>query len=158
MISKPIVPRNIFIYAQEQKTLMAIDIVFPGWMMWRRLALAQDVPGYFDQVEMIKSFDFDTLVSGHVERSGTRADVELQSAFMKDLKVAAGAALQSTRAGDGMDPRDMTNRWAISDNYIDRVDIRCVNTLTPKWSDKLAGYDVFIWDQCYAMEQSLRID
>jgi hypothetical protein len=44
MISKPIVPRNIFIYAQEQKTLMAIDIVFPGWMMWRRLALAQDVP------------------------------------------------------------------------------------------------------------------
>ena len=22
----------------------------------------------------------------------------------------------------------------------------------------MAGYDVYIWDQCYAMEQSLRID
>ena len=43
-------------------------------------------------------------------------------------------------------------------NYIDRVVIRCVNELTPKWSGKLAGFDVFIWDQCYAMEQSLRID
>lgn len=36
--------------------------------------------------------------------------------------------------------------------------IQCVNALTPKWSIKLAGYDVYIGDQCYAMEQSLRID
>jgi hypothetical protein len=33
-----------------------------------------------------------------------------------------------------------------------------VNTPTPRWSGKLAGVDVFIWDQCYAMEQRLRID
>jgi len=33
-----------------------------------------------------------------------------------------------------------------------------VNTLAPKWSKKLAAFDVFIWDQCYAMEQSLRIE
>jgi hypothetical protein len=38
------------------------------------------------------------------------------------------------------------------------VAAQCVNTLTPKWSTKLAGYDVFIWDQCYSMEQTLRID
>ena len=30
--------------------------------------------------------------------------------------------------------------------------------LTPKWSTKLAAYDVYIWDQCFALEQSLRID
>jgi hypothetical protein len=30
--------------------------------------------------------------------------------------------------------------------------------MTPKWSAKMAAYDVYIWDQCYAMEQSLRID
>jgi hypothetical protein len=28
----------------------------------------------------------------------------------------------------------------------------------PKWQSKLAAFDVYIWDQCYAMEQSLRID
>jgi len=39
-----------------------------------------------------------------------------------------------------------------------RVVIQCVNELTPKRSSKLTGYDVYIWDQCYAMEQSLRID
>src|SRR5262245_48363237 len=42
-------PGNIFIYAPEQKTLMVVDVVFPGWMPFRRFALAQDVPGYFAQ-------------------------------------------------------------------------------------------------------------
>jgi glyoxylase-like metal-dependent hydrolase (beta-lactamase superfamily II) len=151
-------PGNIFIYAPEQKTLMVIDVVFPGWMMWRRFAVAHDIPGVFDQVEKIKTFDFETLVSGHVTRTGTRADVDLQSDFMNELKSAAGEALKATRVGEGVDTRDLSNPWAVYDNFIDRVVIQCVNALTPKWSQKLAGFDVYIWDQCYSMEQSLRID
>jgi len=151
-------PGNIFIYAPAQKTLMVVDVVFPGWMMWRRFAVSHDIPGFFDQVEKIKTFDFDTLVGGHVARTGTRTDVDLQSEFMRDLKAAAGVALKATRIGVGMDPRDMENVWAVFRDYIDRVVIQCVNELTPKWSGKLAAFDVFIWDQCYAMEQSLRID
>jgi hypothetical protein len=50
------------------------------------------------------------------------------------------------------------NPWAGFDNYIDRVAAQCVNTLTPKWSARLAAFDVFVWDQCYAREQSLRIE
>ena len=25
---------------------MVVDVIFPGWMMWRRFALAQDIPGF----------------------------------------------------------------------------------------------------------------
>ena len=151
-------PGNIFIGAPAQRTLMVVDIITPGWIPWRRLSLAQDVPGYFAQVEEIRHLSFDTLVSGHVARSGTKADVELQSDFINDLKNAAAHALSSTTPGEGMDPRDKTNPWALFDNYTDRVMVQCVNTLTPKWSTRLAAYDVFVWDQCYAMEQSLRGD
>jgi glyoxylase-like metal-dependent hydrolase (beta-lactamase superfamily II) len=151
-------PGNIYIYAPEQKTLMVVDVIYPGWMMWRRLALAQDIPGLFRQVEEIKTFDFDKLVAGHVARVGTMADVEQQSDFMNDLKAAAGTALGATEVGIDSAPEDLSNPWAVYDSYIDRVAISCVNTLTPKWRDKLAAFDVFIWDQCYAMEQSLRID
>lgn len=151
-------PGNIFIYAPAQKTLMVVDVVFPGWMPWRRLALAQNLAGYYDQVEQVLKFPFETVVGGHVERTGTRADVERQLAFMKDLKAAAGEALRTTKPGEGLDPKDRDNPWAVFDNYIDRVACDCVNRLTPTWSTKLGGYDVFIWDQCYAMEQSLRID
>ena len=151
-------PGNIFIYAPAQRTLMVVDVVFSGWMPWRRFALAQDVPGYFAQVQEINKMDWDVLVSGHVQRTGTHADVALQLAFMNDLRQAARKALKSTKVGEGVSTADAANPWAIYGSYIDRVVIQCVNELTPKWSTKLAGYDVYIWDQCYAMEQSLRID
>ena len=38
------VPGNIFIYAPKQRTLMVVDVIFPGWMPWRRFAVAQDIP------------------------------------------------------------------------------------------------------------------
>lgn len=151
-------PGNIFIFAPEQKTLMVVDVIFPRWMPFRRFALAQDIPGYFAQVELIKSIDFDTLVSGHVSRIGSKADVELQSEFINDVKAAAGKALQTTRPGEELNQLDKGNPWAFFDSYIDRVALQCVNTLTPKWSNKLAAFDVFIWDQCYSMEQTLRIE
>jgi glyoxylase-like metal-dependent hydrolase (beta-lactamase superfamily II) len=151
-------PGNIFIYAPAQKTLMVVDVVFPGWMPWRRFALAQDIPAYFAQVEEINQLNWDVLVSGHVERTGTHPDVVLQLEFMYDLRNAARQALQSTKPAEGLDPVNLKNPWAVFDDYIDRVVIQCVNELTPKWSKKLAAYDVYIWDQCYAMEQSLRID
>jgi hypothetical protein len=102
--------------------------------------------------------DFDTLVSGHVTRTGTKADVALQLEFMTDLKTTVAAALESTKLGEQMDPGDLANPWAVYDNYIDRVVIKSVNALTPRWSKRLAGFDVYIWDQCYSMEQSLRIE
>jgi glyoxylase-like metal-dependent hydrolase (beta-lactamase superfamily II) len=151
-------PGNIFIHAPEQRTLMVVDVIFPGWMPWRRLALAQDVPGYFAQVEKIKSMDFDWLVSGHVARVGTRADVVVQHEFLQDLKAAAAKALGSTPLAEGMDARDKANPWAVFDHYIDRVAAQCVATLTPNWSQRLAAFDVYIWDQCFTMEQSLRLD
>jgi len=151
-------PGNIFIYAPEQRVLMVVDMVFPGWMPWRRFALAQDVPGYFAQVAEIDRVPFETLVGGHVSRVGTHADVKMQLEFMADVKAAAAAALKSTQPGVEMDAADTSNPWAVFDNYIDRVVIQCVNAVTPKWRSRLAGFDVYIWDQCYAMEQSLRID
>ena len=151
-------PGNIFISAPRQRTLMVVDVIFPGWMPWRRFAVAQDIPGYFRQVELINKLDWDILVSGHVARTGTHADVALQLEFMTDLKNAARKALATTKPGEDITVSYADNPWAIFDDYIDRVVIQCVNELTPKWSTKLAGFDVYIWDQCYAMEQSLRIE
>ena len=151
-------PGNIFIYAPEQRVLMVVDVVFPGWMPWRRFALAQDVPGYFHQVAEIDQVPFKIFVGGHVSRTGTHADVRTQLEFMSDVKSAAAKALRTTAVGEEMSLQDKANPWAVFDNYIDRVVVQCVNTVSPKWQSKLAGYDVYIWDQCYAMEQSLRID
>jgi glyoxylase-like metal-dependent hydrolase (beta-lactamase superfamily II) len=131
-------PGNIFIYAPAQKVLMAIDLVFPSWMMWRRFAIAHDVPGVFAQVDLIRKMDWQTIVGGHVTRTGTHADVEVQAEWMRDVRQAAAAALASTKPGEGMDPKDKANPWALFDNYIDRVATKCVNAVTPKWTTRLA--------------------
>jgi hypothetical protein len=89
---------------------------------------------------------------------GTKADVELYREFLGGLKTAAADSLNTTKFGVGLDPRDPANPWSGYDNYIDRVVVQCVNRLTPKWATKLAGYDVCIWDRCYAVRQSLQID
>jgi hypothetical protein len=78
--------------------------------------------------------------------------------FITDLKNAAEHALACVTPGQGMDPRDRANPWALFYNYTDRVMVQCVNTLSPHWSTRLAAFDALIWDQCYAMEQSLRGD
>src|SRR3954464_615220 len=100
------VPGNIFIYAPKQRTLMVVDLVFPGWMPWRRFAVAQDISAYFQQVKEISQWDFDTLVGGHVARTGTHADVMTQLAFMDDLKAAAERALKATTPGVALNATD----------------------------------------------------
>lgn len=151
-------PGNIFIHAPEQRVLMVVDVVFPGWMPWRRFALAQDIPGHITQVKAIGAMRWDVLVGGHVARTGTHEDVTQQVAFNEDLRQAAATALATTTFGAGLNPVDAGNPWAGFDHYIDRVAAQCVRTLAPKWSRRLAAFDVFVWDQCYAMEQSLRIE
>lgn len=151
-------PGNIFIYAPQQRVLMVVDVVFPGWMPWRRFAVAHDVPGYFEQVELIRKLPWLTLVGGHVARTGTHADVDAQVEFNKEIRQAVARGLVTTLPRSGMNPRDVGNPWAVYDDYIDRVALNCVTAIAPKWSRRLAAFDVFIWDQCYAMEQSLRID
>jgi hypothetical protein len=83
-------------------------------MPWPRFGDAQDVEGYFAQVEEIKRLDFDTPVSGHVPRTGTKADVDLQVEFMNDLKTTVADALKTTSPAKGMDPSDLANPWAMS--------------------------------------------
>jgi len=151
-------PGNIFIYAPEQKTLMAVDLVFPGWMPFRRFAVAHDLPAWMAQVELIATLPFDKLVAGHVARLGTRVDVLTQIEFDNDVKRAAAAALKGVPFVEGINPADAGNPWALTDDYTARVAGHCVSELMPKWSSRLGGFDTFVWDQCYAMEQSLRVD
>ncbi|MCW6530776.1 MBL fold metallo-hydrolase [Sphingomonas sp. MMSM20] len=151
-------PGNIQIYAPAQKTLMYVDVVFPGWIPFRRFGVAQDVPGYFQQVRDLDRHPFEKLVGGHVNRIGTHADVKLQIAFDDDIKAAVGAALKSQPFGAVPNSADAGNQWAVIADYTGRVARTCVATMTPRWKDRIAGFDTFIWDQCYAMEQSLRVD
>lgn len=151
-------PGNIYIYAPRQQVLMVVDVISPGWVPYRGLSLSRNIPGLFRQVDDILKMPFETLVGGHVARTGNRADVTIQSEFMRDLAAISTQSLGETRFGTVMDEHAIDNPWALADDYMDRATIQCVNAMTLKWAGRLAAFDAFIWDHCFAMEESIRAD
>ena len=49
---------NIFIYASKQKALMLVDVVYPGFMPYKNLGIAEDVPGYIEVHKKALAYEF----------------------------------------------------------------------------------------------------
>jgi glyoxylase-like metal-dependent hydrolase (beta-lactamase superfamily II) len=154
-------PGNIFIYAPNQKVLMLVDIVFPGWIPFPYLAIAKDTAGFINAHDIaLNNYDFDTLVGGHLTRLGTRNDVIVQKEFVSDLEKAAAQANQQVSFGEiakqvgGGQP----NPWLIFSKYIDVVNENCVNSMLPKWENRLGGAQQFMSTHCFTMTESGRVD
>jgi len=153
-------PGNLFIYAPNQKTLMLVDTVFPGWVPFAYLAIAGDVAGFIQAHNIaLNNYDFDTFVGGHLTRLGTRDDVVTQQEFVSDLGRAAAKANSEVQFGDIATQVGSTNdTWLLFSKYIDAVDENCVQTMLPKWENRLGGAEAFMPSHCFTMTESGRVD
>lgn len=152
-------PDNIFVYAPQHQTLMVVDVVFPGWVPFRNLAVSQDVPGWVSAHDTALAYDWTTLVSGHVGRLGTRSDVDLQRAYVHDLDAGARDAIAN------LDPTPFFqqyyssgNAWAIFKTYLDAATEQAAAPVIAKYLGTLGGADVFTYDNASTILESLRID
>jgi glyoxylase-like metal-dependent hydrolase (beta-lactamase superfamily II) len=149
---------NIFIYAPRQKVLMLVDVVYPGWMAYKNLGIAEDVPGYIQAHHDALSYDFDTLVAGHVNRLGTRQDVEVSLEFVNELKATVSNELQRLDFPAYLRAASSTkHRWDRHNDYEQTVVEHCYSQLLPKWNQKLAGTETYLKDNCWAMLESLAV-
>jgi glyoxylase-like metal-dependent hydrolase (beta-lactamase superfamily II) len=152
-------PGNIFIYAPNQKVLMLVDIIFPGWVPFVYLAIAKDTAGFIEAHDIaLNNYDFDTIVAGHLTRLGTRADVEVQKEFVLDLERAAAKANQNVSFMDIATKVGFDNPWLLYSEYINAVNNQCESEMIPKWESRLGGAEAFMSTHCFAMTQSGRVD
>jgi len=151
-------PGNIYVYAPKQKVLMKIDIVFPGWSPFKGLAIAEDTVGYLKAHDVILSYDFDKLVSGHWGRLATRNDVEVQKQYMQDIQANAGKALQTVDFYAIAGKVGYANTSLLFETYLDAVTQECAKLTEPKWIDKLGGVDIWTDDHCYKVIMATRVD
>jgi glyoxylase-like metal-dependent hydrolase (beta-lactamase superfamily II) len=149
---------NSFIYAPQQRVLMLVDVIFPGWVPFSNLALSAYIPGYLNVHEQALAYDFDHLVSGHVTRPGTPEDVRVQMEYLDDLRDTAEAALSSVDLPSTMASVDTGNAWAVFRAYLDAVAAQTTDELIPRWKDRLGGADVFTLPNAWAMAEALRLD
>ena len=151
-------PGNIYIYAPKQKVLMKVDIVFPGWTPFKGLAIAEDTVGFLKAHDVILSYDFDKLVSGHWGRLATRDDVETQKEYMQDIQTNAGKALQMVDFYAIAGEVGYANTALLFETYLSAVSQECANLTEPKWIDKLGGVDIWTKDHCYKVIMAIRVD
>jgi glyoxylase-like metal-dependent hydrolase (beta-lactamase superfamily II) len=150
-------PDNIFIYAPDHQTLMIVDVIFPGWVPFKNLAVSQDIPSWIRAQDIAMGYPWQTLVGGHLGRLGRRADGNLQIAYVADLLAGARATIAS------LDPtpffaRYGNNSWAIFKAYLDAAAAQVAGPVTAKYLGRLAAADVFTADNAYVMFESLRVD
>ena len=152
-------PGNIFIYAPDYTTLMVVDVLFPGWVPFKNLAVSQDIPDWVKAQSIAMDYPWHTLVGGHLGRLGTRADGELQIQYMNDLDASTRAAITS------VDPTPcfakygaQGNAWAIFKTFLDAVAQTAAAPVTAKYTGLLAAADVFTVDNAWTLLESLRID
>ena len=143
-------PDTIFIWAPEQQTLMLVDVVFPGWVPWKQLAISQDIPGYIQAADVAMSYPWQTLVAGHLGRLGTRADADLHIAYVADLLAGSRTTINS------LDPTPFfkqygDNAWAIYKAYLDAASAQIAAPVTAKYLGKLAAADVFTVDNAFTV-------
>ena len=151
-------PDNIFIHAPDQQTLMLVDVIFPRWTPFKNLAVSQDIPDWIKAQDVAMSYPWQTLVAGHNGRLGTRADAELQIAYVADLLASARATMASLNPAP-LFKKYGNNSWAIIKVYFDEASAQTAAPVTAKYLGKLAAADVFTFDNAFAVfEFALRED
>jgi glyoxylase-like metal-dependent hydrolase (beta-lactamase superfamily II) len=151
-------PGNIFIYAPQQKVLMLVDVVFPGWVPFKDLAMAEDVSFFIDAHDKILEYDFETFVGGHLTRLGTLEDVEIQKEYIDDIQKNAATANQQVDFMAIGQEVGFENIWLVFQIYADTVTQQCTDDTVPDWIDRLGGVDLFTYDHCWKISESQRID
>ena len=153
-------PGNIFIYTPQQKVLMLVDIIFPGWIPFPYLAIAKDTAGFIEAHDIaLNNYDFNTIVAGHLTRLGTKADVGVQRELVMDLEKAADNANQNVSfSGIASQVGSFDNPWLLFSKYIDAINKQCEEVMLPKWESKLGGAEIFMSTHCFTMTESGRVD
>jgi len=151
-------PGNIFIYAPQQKVLMLVDVVFPGWVPFKDLAMAEDVPFFIYAHDKILEYDFETFIGGHLTRLGTPEDVQIQKEYFDDIQKNAALANQQVDFMEIGQKVGFENIWLVFQVYADTITQQCTDATLPNWIDRLGGADLFTYDHCWKISESQRID
>jgi glyoxylase-like metal-dependent hydrolase (beta-lactamase superfamily II) len=148
---------NILIYAPKQKTLMLVDVVYPGYMPYKNLGIAEDIPGYIAVQEKALKYSFSTFVGGHVTRLGDPRDVQLSLEFASDLHRTAASALDSLSLPDFAKTNSSRakDKWDLHNEYEKAVVDRCYSELLPRWQGRLADSPTYLRDNCWAMMEAV---
>jgi hypothetical protein len=127
----------------------------------RLLGVANDVGMYIDAHQRLLEMDWTHLVAGHLDRTGSRGDVETQIEYINDLIAASSNALAVTPLAETLSdipPQFLNNAWLVFSMYQRRVFDACYNEVVAKWGTRLGAADVYGRSHCEVMSTYVNIE
>ncbi|HXB49677.1 MAG TPA: hypothetical protein VNW50_18095, partial [Streptosporangiaceae bacterium] len=151
---------NLFIHFPEQKILTAIDSFTVKNAPFFRLLFSARVPAYFDAMDQMLEYDFQTVVSGHMALFGTPEDVQTNREYVHDLRACAAEALRMVDIAQAAAEAGVpdNNRQARLKVWMDAVVTRAAELMPASWDQHLGGTDIFLTDNLNTVAWSLNND
>jgi glyoxylase-like metal-dependent hydrolase (beta-lactamase superfamily II) len=158
-------PGNIFIYLPQQKVLGAIDIISAGWSVYNACDASENIRGWVEAHDWVLEYDFDAVVSGHVNRWGTRDDAVESRQYVQDMVAFSKEAMSQVDGSEFMNRLGFSNAWVLWENWMNELtNYATKKTLEKKtdngqtWAERLAGADVMTKYHVYAIIEALRLE
>ncbi|WP_405827951.1 MBL fold metallo-hydrolase [Streptomyces sp. NBC_01176] len=150
---------NLFIHLPELKLMGAMDSFTPKSAPFFRLYFSAHVPAYFDAMDQLLEYDYETIVTGHMALPGTPEDVATNREYIRDLRAAASEALRTVDMKEAAAAAKVpaNNKQAEIKVWMDAVTARAAE-LMPSWEKRLGGTDIFLSDNLNATAWSAFID
>ena len=125
---------NWLILLPQYKIAMLVDLFRPAESPYRAFGVTPDIDLYLETHDVLQTFDFTVLVSGHTELLATKKHVGTNQMFTQSIMDNAEIGLDSDT-----DPLEL-----------------CVSTSMSQWEGKLGNLDAFMADHCNAMIEYLQ--
>ncbi|MER5796118.1 MBL fold metallo-hydrolase [Streptomyces sp. NPDC001980] len=150
---------NLFIHLPELKLMGAMDSFSPKSAPFFRLYFSAHVPAYYDAMDQLLEYDYETIVTGHMALPGTPEDVATNREYIRDLRAAATEALRTVDLKEAATAAKVpaNNKQAEIKVWMDAVTARAAE-LMPSWEQRLGGTDIFLADNLNATAWSVFID
>ena len=139
-------PITHVIYSHEHTDHIGAAHLFPR---------AEDVQGYVEAHRQALAYDFDVLVAGHVNRLGSRRDVEVSAEFAEDLRKVAAEELRRLDFPTYVRSYPVADKWDLHNEYEKALVARCTARLLPRWKDRLIDGATYLPDNCWTMIEAL---
>jgi len=140
---------DLFIYLPDDRFLMAIDTLAPGYVPFMDFDLSSNFHRYLKVFDEILEYDFDVFVGGHLTHLGGRRDVELTKEYALDVyrttkRVHSETDLMKVMARTAEAAGGWDNKYLLFRAFLDEVIETSAREIERRWAGRLANVDVFV--------------
>jgi glyoxylase-like metal-dependent hydrolase (beta-lactamase superfamily II) len=139
---------NAIIFIPSRKIMMYVDTVTPKSVPFKNFGYTIDIFNQMKGIEKALKLDFNIYIAGHLNRPGSREEMEEVLEYYHESKKASIQAIKKVSFLNVRDKSKTKDIERLFGEYLDEVAEECYRILKPKWKKRLMGFEAFTRGHC----------